>query len=558
MKKYIIIALLLGLIFEGALKTYATSTPPDYSNPVFNGGKFIVVKQNGKTIIQHKFSFGSIASEVNYVFQTPYTETFTIDENTAFTSLNNAYAGKKFEIFAADTNVRKVGTNNNIVYLLAFTQTDGNYTIGGLYVISPTVENGSCDSKYTTSDGYTAGGTNVQPIGTASSNSQQICIYNVSTYNRDSSHNVLVNDNYNTYVNALANYLPGKNIKTAVGSSSINMTPTTQEISDCKNDNLSGTFNTKYPVFINTFIDALTAQVQADRKQGVKDLLTSNDVKVSNAEDLNLYQDFYATDPSLGYANKYIDTTMQGKFVDLLNKVSTDQAYYDVYSNKTWFESTLASTAAALGIGATGATAAVAGATYAYSVGAAAGASWMSGLSAVGASDFLTGIGVSLVGSGEAAAGFAAGAISVAVIAAIGIILIGAIIYLYEQAKAHYTKEFFHSSLMFLYASAYITANYKNQTCTGKITDEYPEQQQVYNNIMSSSNSTLKSVQASIAKGTNDSNICPESHWTDPVSWFRASLCGLGVALNELGNSFYLFAEKQLLSVLGLAYKSGY
>jgi len=45
---------------------------------------------------------------------------------------------------------------------------------------------------------------------------------------------------------------------------------------------------------------------------------------------------------------------------------------------------------------------------------------------------------------------------------------------------------------------------------------------------------------------------CPESHLTDPASWFASSLCGMGMALYQGGQKLVDFAKDQLMAVLGL------
>ncbi len=49
-----------------------------------------------------------------------------------------------------------------------------------------------------------------------------------------------------------------------------------------------------------------------------------------------------------------------------------------------------------------------------------------------------------------------------------------------------------------------------------------------------------------------NSDICPSASWTNPGTWFKSSLCGLGLALHYAGKKFTTFSMDQLKIVLGL------
>jgi hypothetical protein len=51
---------------------------------------------------------------------------------------------------------------------------------------------------------------------------------------------------------------------------------------------------------------------------------------------------------------------------------------------------------------------------------------------------------------------------------------------------------------------------------------------------------------------------CPESIWKEPTTWFKSSLCALGMALYDGGQKLTDFALRQLFAVLGMTGDKGY
>ena len=163
---------------------------------------------------------------------------------------------------------------------------------------------------------------------------------------------------------------------------------------------------------------------------------------------------------------------------------------------------------------------------------------------------------------GGVAGGIGAFAASVMTPLVIAVIVVVAAFLIWVLWKAwelnRSVDEYFKSLFMIAMAWYYAQMNKAYQECTGSWTDEkYSSQQGTYAKISLIKVETDKEAKEAMGIIFED-NLCPESKWNAPTSWFRASLCGLGVALWRGGKSLMTFAMAQLAVVLGTKYTRGY
>lgn len=102
-------------------------------------------------------------------------------------------------------------------------------------------------------------------------------------------------------------------------------------------------------------------------------------------------------------------------------------------------------------------------------------------------------------------------------------------------------------------AYSYILANKEYQKCAETWDSD---QQTFFQKISAAKDEAIQSAKDALNAAYKD--ICPQASFAIIPSWFQASLCGLGMALWEAGQSLMKFASKQFEQVLGIRYGLGY
>lgn len=274
-------------------------------------------------------------------------------------------------------------------------------------------------------------------------------------------------------------------------------------------------------------------------------------------DDKKLFEQYYRSDPSHDFPDQLMNAGYALNFQDLYTKAELDKViaeYYAGYKIAIEHADTAATiggatiAASALKVGAVKASAHLAQA-FSGSVAAAASVAEGGQLAFVFPEAAAATGGTSVVG-----------AIFTPIVIAVIVVIAAFLIWVAWKAWTlnRSVDEYFKSLFMIAMAWYYALMNKAYQECTGSWTDEkYSSQQEAYSKISLLKAETDKEAKEAMGIIFED-NLCPESKWNAPTSWFRASLCGLGVALWRGGKSLMTFAMAQLAVVLGTKYTRGY
>jgi hypothetical protein len=516
----------------------ATLTSDDYANPDFSDQSFEYNDVNGKESITHYFKFGDKDQSIVYNKEGNIPDQ-TLSDKYKELGLNSKYSGDTIKFFLADKSIR---FSDSTTQLIAIKNPAGSYTVIGLYTNRPTQENSgnlirlrtiSCLEGNQTTDGTTISfvlsGRAVPLVNIGDTQGAERCLYDPIA-SQDSSipgGTMITNKNYITYVKELNSILLDNPVETESGTTKI--APSADIIKGCAADNLSKPINESHPEYYSSYVDTLVELINDDvpKRDNMKEFLNSNNIRLSDAEDIDLYKAFYSggTETS-DHAGAYMNKSYQAQFVDLANRIQMDRSFTEIDKNEVWFE-TLAKKSKALsglfvliGIGA--------GVKFGPRLAGALGKKLLSlwPTRAAAAADSpaeaaavqrliqaIMGPGTELVG-GEASGGIIASLGGVAaVIATLAVVILGiiaaiSIIKAYEQLKDQDTLNLAHDGLKLLYAIEYMNMNVINQKCTGEW-DKYQYQQKIYNNLTKLGSSTLTDIQQSLADAAD--NMFPSS-----------------------------------------------
>ena len=312
-------------------------------------------------------------------------------------------------------------------------------------------------------------------------------------------------------------------------------------------------------------------------------------------DDKKLFEQYYRSNSSHNFPDQLMDASYALNFQDLYNKAEIDKviaeynAGYKIFiehadTAATVGGATIAGSALKVGVtkaaehlgtalaGGTAATAAAAEAAVVAGTAApvvlasdivingavyAAGTTIPASLAAQ--AGLAPAVAAPVAASGSAIGAFAASVFTPIVIAIVVIVAAYLIWVAWKAWKLNKSiDQYFKSLFMVTMAWYYAQQNKAYQECAGSWSDEkYSGQQEYYSKISLLKNQT--DTQAKEAMGIIfEDNICPEAKVWAASSWFRASLCGIGVALWRAGKSLMDFSMEQLAVVLGTRYTRGY
>lgn len=313
------------------------------------------------------------------------------------------------------------------------------------------------------------------------------------------------------------------------------------------------------------------SKVQAEIGDRVKN------INYTEEDDKKLFEQYYKSDSKHDFPDQLMDSSYALNFQDLYTKAELDKviaeynAGYKIAIEHADTAATIGGAtvaASALKVGATKAAGHLATAFSGQAAATAATAAAVEQGAFITLADGTTMINTAIpagtqlgTGAGAGAAGGSTlGAIFTPIVIAIVVIVAAYLIWVAWKAwKLNKSvDDYFKSLFIITMAWYYAQQNKAYQECTGSWTDEkYSSQQEYYSKI-----SLLKSQtdeQAKEAMGIIfEDNICPEAKFWAASSWFRASLCGVGVALWRAGKSLMDFSMAQLAVVLGTRYSRGY